>query len=77
MFWRESRAHPCGNTALQFTQPAISDQLTQARLNDAVNAGARRIITEDPDCLAHLSRHAPQYGLQVEGLYEFLASHLG
>jgi Fe-S oxidoreductase len=77
MFWRESRAHPCGNTALQFTQPAISDQLTQARLNDAVNAGAGRIITEDPDCLAHLSRHAPQYGLQVEGLYEFLASHLG
>lgn len=76
MFWRESRAHPGGNTALQFTQPAISDQLTHARLTDAVRAGARRIITEDPGCLAHLSRHAPQYDLQVEGLYELLASNV-
>jgi Fe-S oxidoreductase len=76
MFWREGRAHPCGNTALQFTQPAISDQLTQARLADAANVGALRIITEDPGCLAQLNRHAPQFGLQVEGLYEFLANQL-
>jgi Fe-S oxidoreductase len=76
MFWREDRAHPTGNNALQFTQPALSDQLTQARLVDAVQAGAGRIITEDPGCLAQLSRHAPQYGIQVEGLYELLASHL-
>lgn len=76
MFWREGRAHPCGNTALQFTQPTIADQLTQARLNDALNAGAGRVITEDPGCLTQLNRHAAAYGIQVEGLYELLASHL-
>jgi Fe-S oxidoreductase len=76
MFWRERRAHPCGNTALQFTQPVISDLLTQARLADAVGAGATRIITEDPGCLVQLMRHAPTADLRVEGLYELLASHL-
>lgn len=76
MFWREGRAHPSGNTALQFTQPTIADQLTQARLNDAANAGASRVITEDPGCLTQLNRHAAEYGIQVEGLYELLASHL-
>lgn len=76
MFWRESRAHPSGNTALQFTQPAIADLLTQSRLSDAVNAGAERVISEDPGCLAQLKRHAPIYGMQVEGLYELLAGHL-
>jgi Fe-S oxidoreductase len=76
MFWREGRAHPCGNTALQFTRPEISEKLTRARLGDAVNVGARRVITEDPGCLAQLSRYAPQFGLQVEGLYELLANNL-
>lgn len=76
MFWREGRAHPSGNTALQFTQPAISDQLTQARLEDAVQAGARRVITEDPGGLYQLNRHAAANGLQVEGLYELLAGQL-
>lgn len=76
MFWRTTRAHPGGDTALQFTQPAISDQLTHARLADAVNAGATRIITEDPGSLAQLNRFASDYHLQLEGLYEFLASQL-
>jgi Fe-S oxidoreductase len=76
MFWREERAHPCGNTALQFTRPEISEQLTRARLADAVNVGARRVITEDPGCLAQLNQYAPHFGLQVEGLYELLANHL-
>jgi Fe-S oxidoreductase len=76
MFWREGRAHPCGDTALQFTQPEISDRLTRARLEDAAKSGAKRVITEAPGCLAQLSRHAPNYGLQVEGLYEFLANHI-
>jgi Fe-S oxidoreductase len=76
LFWREDRAHPCGNTALQFTQPLISNHLTYARLGDAVKLGTRRVITEDPGCLAQLNRHAPRFGLQVQGLYELLASHL-
>jgi Fe-S oxidoreductase len=76
LFWRENRAHPSGSTALQFTQPALSDRLTQSRLEDAVRAGAGRIITEDPGCLTQLERHAPDYGLQVEGLFELLASKL-
>jgi Fe-S oxidoreductase len=76
MFWREGRAHPSGNVALQFTQPAIADLLTQSRLIDAANAGAGRVITEDPGGLAQLNRHASAHGLQVEGLYELLAEHL-
>ena len=76
MFWRADRGHPCGNTALQFTNPPISAQLTQARLTDAVNAGATVVITEDPGCLTELSRHANQFEVQVEGLYELLADRL-
>ncbi len=76
LFWRQERGHPCGNTALQFTQPQLADQLTQARLTDTVQVGARKIITEDPGCLSHLSRHASQFGLTVQGLYELLAECL-
>lgn len=76
LFWREDRTHACGNTALQFTQPLISNHLTYARLGDAVQLGARRVITEDPGCLAQLNRHAPRFGLQVQGLYELLADNL-
>jgi len=76
MFWREDRAHACGNTALQFTQELLSNHLTYARLGDALQQGARRVITEDPGCLAQLNKHAPRFGLQVQGLYELLADHL-
>ena len=76
LFWRRERAHPCGDNALQFTQPHISDHLTYSRLGDAAQIGARTIITEDPGCLSHLSRHAPRFGLSVQGLYELLAGHL-
>jgi Fe-S oxidoreductase len=76
LFWRQERAHPCGNTALQFTTPDLSDRLTLARLEDASQRGAQRVITEDPGCLSHLSQHAPRFGLNVEGLYEALVAHL-
>lgn len=76
LFWRQERTHPCGNTALQFTQPHISNHLTYARLDDAVRQGAVRVVTEDPGCLAHLDRHAARFGLQVQGLYELLADCL-
>jgi Fe-S oxidoreductase len=76
LFWREDRAHPCGNVALQFTQPHIADHLTYSRLDDALQRGAKRVVTEDPGCLVHLRRHAGRFGLEVQGLYELLADNL-
>jgi Fe-S oxidoreductase len=77
VFWRQERAHACGDTALQFTNPPISRHLTYARLGDAAEAGARKVITEDPGCLKQLSQYAASFGLEVQGLYELLAEHLG
>lgn len=77
LFWSEERAHPCGNVALQFTQPHLADHLTFSRLDDAQQRGAKRVVTEDPGCLAHLQRHADRFGLEVQGLYELLAANLG
>jgi Fe-S oxidoreductase len=76
LFWRKERAHPCGNGALQFTIPHISDHLTYARLADAQESSAQTLITEDPGCLSHLNRHAGRFGLHIQGLYELLADHL-
>jgi Fe-S oxidoreductase len=76
LFWRKERMHPCGNGALQFMSPHISDHLTYARLADAQQSGAEIAITEDPGCLYHLSRHANRFGLHIRGLYELLADHL-
>lgn len=76
LFWRDGRAYPCGDLALQFTQPQIADALTQARLVDAAEAGAGAVVTEGPGSLAHLERHAAAHGLKVRGLYELLAEHL-
>ena len=76
VFWRKDRAYPCGNLALAYTQPELSAALTRARLADAVGAGAAGVITEGPGSLAHLERHAPEFGLRVRGLYGLLAEHL-
>jgi Fe-S oxidoreductase len=76
LFWRKERAHPCGNGALQFTTPHISDHLNYSRLADAQAAGAQIVVTEDPGCLSHLNRHADSFGLHIQGFYELLADHL-
>ncbi|HSG15164.1 MAG TPA: (Fe-S)-binding protein [Anaerolineae bacterium] len=76
LFWRRERAHPSGNVALQYTKPHIADHLAYSRLADAMERGARLLITEDPGGRAHLARHAPRFGLEVAGLYELLAEHL-
>ena len=76
VFWRNGRAYPTGNLALQFTHPDLADRLTQARLKDAEKKGAKGVITEGPGDLAHLNRHASASGMQVQGLYELLADHL-
>jgi Fe-S oxidoreductase len=76
LFWRKERTHPCGNGALQFTNPHISDHLAYARLADAQKTGAQVIICEDPGCLSQLNKHAGLFGLRLQGLYELLHDHL-
>jgi Fe-S oxidoreductase len=76
LFWRRERAHPVGNTALQFTQPEIAEKLTRARLEDARRSGAQLLVTDDPGTLRELSEPAGRFGLRVQGLYELLAEHL-
>lgn len=75
LFWRKERAHPAGDGALHFTNPALSDQLTIARHEDAMQAGAQGIVTEDPATLYHL-HHQSSSRLPVKGMYELLADHL-
>jgi Fe-S oxidoreductase len=76
LFWRRDRAYPCGDLALQFTQPELADALTLARLADATEAGAVRVLSDGAGSLTHLERHAGACGLQVQGVYELLAEHL-
>jgi Fe-S oxidoreductase len=76
LFWRRERAYPCGDLALQFTQPELADALTRARLADAAEAGAAGVVSDGAGSLAHLERHAAAYDLQVRGVYELLADHL-
>lgn len=76
LFWRMERAHPCGNGALQFTNPHLATHLDYSRLDDAVQSGAKLLYTEDAGCLNRLNQVAPRFGVRVEGMYEFLANHL-
>lgn len=76
LFWHKERAHPCGNGALQYTQPHIANHLTYSRLGDALESGARLLITEDPGSLAHLDKLAGRFGLQIQGMYELLANQI-
>lgn len=74
LFWRKERAHPVGSTALQFSRPDIAEALTRARIEDAKAAQAASVLCEDPGTLYHLERYAPEYDLQVQGLFEALAA---
>jgi Fe-S oxidoreductase len=76
LFWRMERTHPCGNGALQFSNPHIASHLDYSRLGDAVQVGAHLLYTEDAGCLHRLNQVAPRFGVQVRGLYEFLADQL-
>lgn len=76
LFWRQERTHPAGSTSLKFANPQLADHLAYARLGDAVQAGARLLVTDDPGTLHALSTHAPRFGVQVQGLYELLAECL-
>ena len=75
LFWREERAHPCGSVgALAHTHPDLANQLSDARLTDATEAGATVLVTEDPACLQHLRSRAGN--VSVVGLYELLRERL-
>jgi Fe-S oxidoreductase len=73
---RDERAHPCGVAGgLDLTQPVLAAALADMRLEDARAAGAVRVVTEEPVCLAHLQSR-PAGALQVAGLFETLAERL-
>ena len=73
LFWRAHRAHPCGAVGgLDVTHPDIARQLTAARIEGALSAGATTLVTDDPVCLGELRRHA-QDRLDVVGLFTLLA----
>jgi Fe-S oxidoreductase len=76
LMWRKERAHPVGNTALQFTHPDIADKLTHARLSDAKRSGSKVLYCDDAGTLHKLSEKVKQYNLKVEGFYETLAAQL-
>ena len=75
LFWRKERAHPAGDGALQFVQPALSRKLAEARNEDAMQAGAQGMITEDSATLYQLNQLSPS-GLPVKGMYELLADRI-
>jgi Fe-S oxidoreductase len=76
LFWRQDRAHPVGNVALQFTNPQIADHLNTSRLADVTSIGANLAICEDPGTLSQLSRHASRFGVEVISLYELLSENI-
>jgi hypothetical protein len=76
LFWRQDRAHPVGNVALQFTNPQIADHLNYSRLADVTAIGANLAICEDPGTLSQLSRHAARFGVEIISLYELLAENI-
>lgn len=76
LFWRDARAYPAGDLALQFTHPALAEALTRARLEDAAGTGARGVITYGPGTVTQLMRHADAYGLAVLELHELFAERL-
>jgi len=50
--------------------------LSRARLVDALDAGARRVICDDPGTLSALKPVAEQVNLELLGLYELLAGQV-
>jgi Fe-S oxidoreductase len=72
MLWRERVAAPGGTVGgFRWTQPALAEKLTRARIEEAKSAGAAGIVTEDPQCTAELAKYAE--GLPVVNLVELIA----
>jgi Fe-S oxidoreductase len=72
MFWRGKQATPCGAIGgFQFTQPWLAERLARERIKEAIESGAEAIITDDPQCAAHLATYAE--GMPVMSLMELVA----
>ncbi len=72
MFWRHKDAAPCGAIGgFQYTRPGLAEQLARVRIEQAREAGAQVLITEDPVCAAHLAKYSGD--LPVVSLLEALA----
>jgi Fe-S oxidoreductase len=77
LFWRKERAAPSGASGgLAFTQPELAAKLAQARLAEARERGAKTLVTDEPQVLYHLRRHANGSGVEIRGLFELLAGQL-
>ncbi|MEX0769218.1 MAG: (Fe-S)-binding protein [Balneolaceae bacterium] len=77
LFWRKERSGTSGTGGLQFTHPELADELTNSRLEDAEDAGARVVFTEDPATFGRLSLLAKsRKNLDVRNLYQVLAEQL-
>jgi Fe-S oxidoreductase len=75
MLWRERVAAPAGTVGgFRWTQPALAEKLTRARIEEAKSAGAAGIVTEDPQCAAQLAKYAE--GLPVANLVELVAEKI-
>ena len=75
LFWSGRQASPCGAIGgFEFTQPRLAEALAVERIGEARNAGATAIITDDPQCAAHLAKYAD--GLPVRSLSELVLEQL-
>jgi Fe-S oxidoreductase len=77
LYWRKERAAPCGASGgLPFTQPELSALLAQARLAEAAAYSVKTLITDDPQVLYQLRRHAVGNTIEIKGLFELLVRQL-
>ncbi len=75
LLWRGQHAAPCGALGgFPFTAPALGAALAGERLTAAQAAGATLLVTDDPQCTAHLARYAD--GLPIGNLIELAAAQL-
>jgi Fe-S oxidoreductase len=75
MLFRETVATPSGTSGgLIYTQPALAASLARTRVREALETGAKILLTDDPLDTVQLSRYAD--GLQVLNLFEVMAEQL-
>ncbi len=75
MLFRESLAASIGTSGgLQYTHPALAENLARTRIAEAKATGAEILVTDDPLDAATLEKYAD--GMQVMNLYQLLAEQL-
>ncbi len=75
--WSHDRAQSCGQGGgVPVTQPALARRLAQARLAEARAGGATVLVSEAPECAAHLDAHGGGSSMTVTSLYEFMVERL-